>query len=231
MRKTLLIVMLVLGTVTPGTAQMAVIDSANLAEQIRAVGQLIAQLGILREQLADMRIQAAGDMAVVNLDTNLLLQEQADVGDADEILYGKDGSSVWNETFAFDHVWEDGTWQEAALERDRAAWKTHRSLLRQLEMRQAAFAADQERIDRLQNVVEASGGRNAILIHLGDLNAEMLQQQRMTQQLLMSLTNAVTVQSGYEINKDVAERAQERAFLLNYHKRPQLYPWTDEGLR
>ena len=180
--------------------------------------------------LIDMYIQAASDMAVVNLDTNLLLQEQAAVGDADEILYGKDGSSVWNETFAFDHVWEDGTWQEAALARDHAAWKTHRSLLRQLEMRQAAFAADQARIDRLQNVVEASGGRNAILIHLGDLNAEMLQQQRMTQQLLMSLTNAVTVQSGYQINKDVAQQSQERYFLTNGGKSIEHPGYKDRGL-
>ena len=211
LRKTLLIVTLVLGTVTPSYGQMPVIDAAAIAKLVSQITILNNQLRVLRDQYADMKVQASLTDAIVNLDTDLLLEQQAAVGEDDEILYGNDGSSVWNETFAFDETWEDGTWQEAALERDRAAWKTHRSLLRQLEMRQAAFVGDEERIKRLQDGTESVGGRNGILIRLGDIGAEELQQQRMTQQILLSLTNAVTVAEGRKVNDEVAKAAQERA--------------------
>jgi len=146
------------------------------------------------------------------------------------ILYGQDGSGMWPEVYQYDSTWVEGGWLEAELARDRASLWTQRSLMHHLELMRAEDAVDEEEIDALQRRVDECEGRNCAIQAGAAVNAKLLHEQRKTRALIATVANAQIVQNGYVVNKDAANKAQERLFITNNGQEPQMPVFRDWGL-
>ncbi len=207
-----------------GPSEIPVVDDDVGNNTWKTLAQVILQL---KDMLTNSKRWSEGTW---NSRTGQLLNEIARYKTANEILYGSDGSTVWGETYALDHTWDNGSWIEHELERDSAALNTQRTLLHHLEMMHQEDEVDEERIQELQARVDDSVGRNQIEQANAMIQAETLQQIRKERQATVTLANAVTVAAGHQINEKAAERAQEREFLSNFHRKVEFPVFTDRGL-
>jgi len=180
--------------------------------------------------LVDMLLQALRGHAPTNTSTGTIIQEQAQIGQEESILYHNYTPFKWDDTFRVDAIYEHGDWMEEEQYRNQARMKTQEDLLQMLQIRQQQFGADDARISEIGDAIDACEGRNCLLQTAAKAQLEAAAQSLQTQQLLMEVANAQAVTTGGEVNEITQRAAQERAFLKNFDRPIPTPVFQDWGL-
>lgn len=224
--KSLLVLSLVviLFVATPAHGQIAVYDVE--ANPTHWKLQLIRMITIINDLIVQARLGKMGDDG----STGGYLNEQADVRYGEAITYGSESSEIFNEVFTFDESYPEGNWLEANLDTERRALDTQRTMLRLLERRHEEFAEDEATIDGLVAGVNGARGRNSLMPAMAQVALQQLQEERKTQQLLLTLTNSVLVANARQVDQEQRKAAQERFFLTNGEQEVAKPQFIDRGL-